>query len=75
MTYATGDVYDGNYRMGIRHGRGSYIYADSGAVYKGEWRDDQMNGKGVLMYADGRVDVGEFLDGALLRGDVEMKEK
>jgi len=40
--YACGDVYDGEWAKGQRHGRGVMTYADPReAAYDGEWRFDE----------------------------------
>jgi hypothetical protein len=70
MTYANGDVYEGDYKDGIRHGKGKYTYAN-GDVYEGDfedqkfwedWRDGTPHGKGKKTYTDGRVEEGEWRD-------------
>ena len=40
--YACGDVYEGEWGKGQRHGRGVMTYADPREVaYDGEWRFDE----------------------------------
>ncbi len=39
--------YDGKYRKGMRHGRGTCVWPD-GSKYVGMWKFDTMNGKGVF---------------------------
>jgi hypothetical protein len=58
-TYANGDVYDGEWRGGRRHGNGMYTYR-SGNVYFGAWEDDHRNGYGVCKYANGDTYEGEW---------------
>ena len=41
-----GDVYEGEYMKGMRHGEGTYTFAD-GEKYKGQWFQDQQHGQGV----------------------------
>ena len=60
--YPNGDVYVGEFRDGLRNGRGTYTHAN-GAVYVGEFRDGYLNGQGTLTFPDGDVYVGEFRDG------------
>ena len=43
------DVYEGEYRDGKRHGRGTYTWFD-GVRYEGEWRDGQPNGRGTATF-------------------------
>lgn len=50
--YASGDLYDGEWREGKKHGKGRFSFA-SGSTYEGEWRDDRRHGEGMLSYSDG----------------------
>ena len=43
-TYASGNVYDGDFKDGTMHGKGTMTYADGG-VYVGEYKD----GKRVMV--------------------------
>lgn len=54
--------YDGEYKNGMKHGWGTYVYP-SGAIYVGEWENDAENGRGTFTLVDGTVYVGEFKDG------------
>ena len=52
MTYANGDVYDGEWEDG------KMTYAD-GVVYNGEWKDGKKH-VGKMTYANGDVYDGEW---------------
>ena len=54
--------YDGEYKNGMKHGWGTYVY-HSGATYVGEWENDMENGRGTFTLIDGTVYIGEFKDG------------
>ncbi|MCS6967767.1 MAG: hypothetical protein RMJ44_00420 [Cytophagales bacterium] len=54
--------YAGNYRLGKRHGKGTFIWAD-GSQYTGMWRNDLMEGYGVYTGADGTTYEGQWLNG------------
>ena len=54
-----GDVYDGNFRNGAMHGKGTYTWAD-GTKYEGDWEDDKRHGKGTWTWASGKVEVGQY---------------
>ena len=43
FTYPNGDVYSGSWKWGKKHGKGAYIYKDSGMKIEGDW--DQSNCK------------------------------
>ena len=59
MTYADGNVYEGNFKDGLANGLGKCEYAD-GAVYEGKFKNGQRHGRGKMTYADGDVYEGEF---------------
>jgi serine/threonine protein kinase len=61
-TYASGHVYHGEMKDGMRHGRGKLTYP-SGQVYEGDWKDDKMNGRGKYTWRDGKVYEGDYKDG------------
>lgn len=46
--YPNGDVYDGEFRGGKRHGFGVFTERATGNVYEGEWDHDSRHGSGVL---------------------------
>ena len=52
-TYPNGDIYDGYFKDGIRHGdNGTYTYVKFGTeevkdTYKGSWQNNEKNGIGV----------------------------
>ena len=62
MVYASGDVYEGGWKAGVKEGHGTCRYA-SGNVYEGEFKADVFEGHGTLRFADGNVYEGEFKAG------------
>ena len=42
-----GQEYIGNFKQGLRNGRGSLTFVE-GAVYEGRWKDDDATGQGTL---------------------------
>ena len=54
-------VYEGDWKDGKRHGKGTYKYAD-GRVYEGDWKDDNKHGKGTFKSPDGGVYEGDWKD-------------
>ena len=60
--YSSGDVYEGDFKNGVRDGIGTYRHKD-GAVYTGEYKDDKCNGQGKYVYTNGDVYEGGFKDG------------
>ena len=63
-TYASGEVYEGEFKDGKRNGNGKHTYAD-GAVYEGEFKDDERSGNGKYTHPSGVVYEGKFEDGKL----------
>ncbi len=58
-----GDVYEGEWRNGLKHGLGTY-YWSFGQKYVGQWKSDKADGYGRLTTANGDIYVGsvrEFL--------------
>ncbi|KAG2495201.1 hypothetical protein HYH03_006807 [Edaphochlamys debaryana] len=72
MRYGSGELYDGQWRRGKRHGQGSYDNVD-GFSYRGGWEDDVATGFGYARFPGGAQYEGEWLRGrrqgwGLLRG-------
>jgi hypothetical protein len=40
--------YIGNYKGGMKHGKGKYYWPD-GSCYDGEWTENKINGKVLLL--------------------------
>ena len=59
--YKNGDIYEGQFSEGKRHGRGTYRFAN-GDIYEGEYRDGKRCGFGRFSFAGGDVYEGEFRD-------------
>jgi len=61
----TGEVFEGGWFNGKRHGRGICLYID-GSMYEGNWNYGKEHGHGQLMSGDRQVIcVGEWMDGLL----------
>ncbi|NQY73402.1 MAG: hypothetical protein HRT90_01420 [Candidatus Margulisbacteria bacterium] len=59
MIFPNGNVYQGDFKQGKRHGRGKFSF-NNGDVYDGKWRDGKSEGKGTLTYRDGGFYEGEW---------------
>lgn len=57
--YPNGDSYEGLFKRGKRHGRGTYYCAD-GAHYAGEFQDGCYEGTGTYYYSGNEVYEGEW---------------
>ncbi|KAH8612658.1 putative MORN repeat [Trypanosoma vivax] len=53
MLYANGDVYDGEWAMNYRNGKGTMKSGNGLEVYEGEWYNDERHGSGKITYEDG----------------------
>lgn len=60
--YTNGDVYDGHFVEGVRHGKGIYKYAN-GDVFTGIYEENRRNGLGRIDYAQGGNFYGNFSQG------------
>jgi hypothetical protein len=63
-----GSVYEGNFRNGVREGKGVTRYSD-GASYDGEYRNDNRDGTGVFKWGPGQW-AGDVFEGRW-RNDVK----
>ncbi|VAH91063.1 unnamed protein product [Triticum turgidum subsp. durum] len=59
---SNGDLYLGQWRGGVPHGDGKYLWVD-GCMYEGEWRRGKATGRGRFSWPSGATYEGEFLDG------------
>ena len=59
VTYANGEVFEGEYVDERRHGIGEYHYLD-GSVYEGEFFKDRRQGFGIFTRTDGSIYEGEW---------------
>ncbi len=63
----TGDRYIGEFREGLRHGKGEYIFGNhelvSGSIgckYSGDWKDNIRHGRGIFTWKDGSIYDGDW---------------
>lgn len=61
LTYSTGDVYIGEFSMGVISGTGVFTYAN-GDVYEGSFANGMKNGEGTYTWFDGSKYEGSFKD-------------
>lgn len=65
MDCDTGEVYEGGWYYGLRHGKGVCLYSD-GLMYEGGWVANKEHGKGQLMTADRQlIYTGDWLEGSM----------
>eukprot|EP00756_Hemistasia_phaeocysticola_P033960 Hpha_TRINITY_DN16496_c0_g14::TRINITY_DN16496_c0_g14_i2::g.162811::m.162811 len=58
---AQGNVYEGDFKGGLRHGQGTYRGSE-GDLYSGSWKEGKMHGKGVWSSRSHRFE-GHFENG------------
>ncbi|HLP14459.1 MAG TPA: hypothetical protein VK177_21190 [Flavobacteriales bacterium] len=59
--WKSGNVYEGNWKNGEKHGKGILTFADK-SVYNGEFKDGKRHGKATMKWADGNVYTGAYED-------------
>ncbi|XAR55221.1 1-phosphatidylinositol-4-phosphate 5-kinase [Bertholletia excelsa] len=62
--FLNGDIYVGNFRGILPHGKGKYTWSD-GTVYEGDWEEGKMTGKGRIFWPSGATYEGDFSGGYL----------
>ena len=62
VTWANGDVYQGELLQSRRHGQGEFTWAN-GQRYRGTWVNDVPQGKGSLKFASGNQYEGDVAQG------------
>lgn len=62
VTWANGDVYQGELLQSRRHGQGEFTWAN-GQRYRGTWVSDVPQGKGSLKFASGNQYDGDVAQG------------
>lgn len=69
-TWANGNMYEGDFVNGEKHGFGTF--KSEYEEYSGEWKNNQYSGEGKLVKSDSSVIEGQFLDHKP-HGNVEIK--
>lgn len=58
-SYVNGDYFEGEWQNHVRHGQGTYYWAETGSKYVGTWKEGRMEGAGELVHANHKY-VGGF---------------
>ena len=56
--YRTGDLYEGEFRLGLREGNG--LFKNKEGEYEGFWKKNKKNGHGKYIFNNGDIYMGEF---------------
>eukprot|EP00933_Yihiella_yeosuensis_P026510 TRINITY_DN20591_c0_g1_i4.p1 TRINITY_DN20591_c0_g1~~TRINITY_DN20591_c0_g1_i4.p1 ORF type:complete len:269 (-),score=73.34 TRINITY_DN20591_c0_g1_i4:74-880(-) len=59
FTYINGDIYVGQWKLGKKHGKGSYTYAKDGTKLEGEWESGKII-SGKWIFPNGLFYSGSF---------------
>jgi hypothetical protein len=51
LTFVSGNVYQGEFKSGHKHGYGTFT--GDGFIYQGDWLDDYPNGFGTIKWENG----------------------
>lgn len=62
MKYSNNDLYDGEWKKGLKDGLGEYRYCN-GDKYVGYWKEDKKSGEGTLSMSTGDEYKGGWFDG------------
>jgi len=46
IEYTNGNIFDGEFKDGLNHGKGKLEFKESGNIYEGEFYEGFMHGKG-----------------------------
>uniref|UniRef100_A0A6B2LET3 MORN repeat-containing protein n=1 Tax=Arcella intermedia TaxID=1963864 RepID=A0A6B2LET3_9EUKA len=58
LEYDNHDFYEGQFKLGLKHGEGKMISQDG--IYNGQWVKDLKEGKGSMIYCDGSSYEGNW---------------
>lgn len=65
--YHRSNVYRGTFRNGLRHGQGTFFYAD-GSQYSGLWKDNKKHDEhGLFFSTEGYLSIGVYHDDNLVK--------
>lgn len=51
VKFKNNDIFEGQFKDGLKNGRGIYYWASSGDVYEGDWLNGKRTGRGLYYYA------------------------
>ena len=57
--YENGDKYEGDWKNGLKEGKGVYYYKN-GNRYEGDYQNDKREGKGIKYYKNGDKYEGDW---------------
>ena len=57
------EMYIGEYKDGLRHGKGTLYYLNGDIKYEGDFVNDKFEGNGKYILEDGEYYIGQFKNG------------
>jgi len=61
-TFKNGDVYEGAFKNGLKHGKG-VLTTRNNRSYEGHWANDKPHGFGINTFPNGKIYTGNFNQG------------
>ena len=58
-TFDNGDVYEGGFKDGLKHGKGT-LTTRNNRSYEGDWKNDKPHGFGINTFPNGKIYTGNF---------------
>ena len=71
IKYKNGDIYEGDFKQGIKEGEGIYRFKPGLRVYTGQFKSDTITGLGRMEFEDKKM----IYEGELLAGMMQGKGK
>ncbi len=72
IKYKNGDIYEGDFKQGIKEGEGIYRFKPGLRVYTGQFKSDTITGLGRMEFEDKKMIYdGEFYAG-MMQGKGKM---
>ena len=61
-TFDNGDIYEGEFKNGLKHGKG-ILTTRNNRSYEGDWENDKPHGFGINTFPNGKIYTGNFAKG------------
>ena len=58
--FEDGSYYIGQWKKGLRNGKGTTYYSNGNIQYEGDWRNGKNEGKGIFYYNNGDRSMGDY---------------
>jgi hypothetical protein len=67
-TFDNGDIYEGGFKDGLKHGRGT-LTTRNNRSYEGDWKNDKPHGFGINTFPNGKIYTGNLIKESQLEMD------